>query len=807
MKSASAIAPLPPGLAAALGAAPQVPDAAAAISELVSNAVDAGARRVVVQLLALGPEDVAFAVEDDGAGIAPCSFAVLAQPGCTSKLRTTAQLEAGPCTLGFKGQALAALAAAADLEVVSRAAGGFETYAKRVRGGRVLGCGPAPAPRLRQGTRVGVAEFGLGTPVRRLQQLQAACSGALVRDVQRRLAALLLPWPEVALDLLDATTAASGGGADAWSGAASGACGGGGVAIMRLVQARPAADMFARLLWEAPADALLPVQAAAPAAHLEGCALAPGAACSASGQALLYVGRRLVRSAQLDALLDAWFVHAYAHHAGGDGATLLARSSRRVRPAYILQLSCPAGAVDVTTEPDKSVCLFRAWPAVAAVVMDALAPLWGPPPATLRAGLALGGAVSSGGRGGRSVGGGGASSNCSWQEASITAAQRHTVRGVLSDLKAAAARSSGSSEPGWMPQAKNSIASGSLQRRSACLPSGSGSGVVAPRCPEPGVGGAPAWHAQGAALFSGSGDQLWAKAPGACVDATAAAVLSVELLQRDASARGLGRLVPDTVQREHLEGAVFLQQVDSKAIIARCGPLLVALDQHAADERVQLEALQARIARESAAAQGVEGRGAGKHEGRGEGLVQTLPLQPAQALDLSASELQTLRAHRTRIAAWGWQLALPDAHGSGTDAAGTCAVALQRIPLVLGVPLGGLDLRLYLHQLAESGSGAGGAALPPGVARTARSKACRSAVKFNDPLTSAECRTLIQRLGATQMPFACAHGRPTTAPLLDLAALTAVLRAGRARRQPEEGAPRRLTVARLSKLARAEVVG
>jgi hypothetical protein len=311
----AAIAPLPPGLAAALGAAPQVPDAATAIAELVSNALDAGARRVVVQLLALGPEDVAFAVDDDGRGIAQCSFPALAQPGCTSKLHSAAQLEAGPSTLGFKvgraamcmhacawghaaihgshgwlqplrharrshiaatrrlrcalvpqlscasattfagsmraspqrppppsyssqGQALAALAAAADLEVVSRAAGGFETYAKRVRGGRVLSCSPALAPRLRQGTRVRVAEFGLGTPVRRLQLLHAASSGALVQDVKRRLAALMLPWPGVALDLLDATAAVCDGGtgADTWSECASGRGGSGGLAIMRLAQ-------------------------------------------------------------------------------------------------------------------------------------------------------------------------------------------------------------------------------------------------------------------------------------------------------------------------------------------------------------------------------------------------------------------------------------------------------------------------------------------------------------------------------------------------------------------------------------------
>jgi len=79
----------------------------------------------------------------------------------------------------------------------------------------------------------------------------------------------------------------------------------------------------------------------------------------------------------------------------GDGATtLLARSMRRAAPAYVLQVSCSADAVDVTSEPDKSCCIFKQWPEVASAVMDAIAPVWGPPPAFARAGLALGGTAA-----------------------------------------------------------------------------------------------------------------------------------------------------------------------------------------------------------------------------------------------------------------------------------------------------------------------------------------------------------------------------------------------------------------------------
>jgi len=39
---------------------------------------------------------------------------------------------------------------------------------------------------------------------------------------------------------------------------------------------------------------------------------------------------------------------------------------------------------------------------------------------------------------------------------------------------------------------------------------------------------------------------------------------------------------------------------------------------------------------------------------------------------------------------------------------------------------------------------------------------------FNDPLTTEECRQLVQRLGACAFPFQCAHGRPSMVPLVDL---------------------------------------
>ena len=348
-----------------------------------------------------------------------------------------------------QGQALAALAQLATLTVESRAAGSFETWRKTLRGGRVAACGPSPAPRRGSGTRVSVADFARSQPVRRRVLLADAASGAAVEGVRRRLAALMLGWPEVEL----AVEVAGGGLAmrlqqvcarmrvrlcrgtvheQRHKGAHSSQAHKQPATLCTLpafivlplyLQGRSLSALYATLLPDIPADALRPVSASTPAVTLDGCASALDAPCSSGDQRLLCVGRRAVHCARLDALLDAWFAHAAAHRVATRGAaSVLARSTRRARPAYMLRLACPRGAVDVGSEADKSAAVFRDWPAVAAAVMDALAPLWGPPPAAARAGLELGGTGGSGGGGGGSGSRGRDGGLKRWRDAAATAA-------------------------------------------------------------------------------------------------------------------------------------------------------------------------------------------------------------------------------------------------------------------------------------------------------------------------------------------------------------------------------------------------
>jgi DNA mismatch repair protein MLH3 len=55
---------------------------------------------------------------------------------------------------------------------------------------------------------------------------------------------------------------------------------------------------------------------------------------------------------------------------------------------------------------------------------------------------------------------------------------------------------------------------------------------------------------------------------------------------------------------------------------------------------------------------------------------------------------------------------------------------------------------------------------PTGILDLLSSRACRSAVMFNDPLTAAECGALIENLATCAFPFQCAHGRPSMVPVI-----------------------------------------
>lgn len=133
---------------------------ASVVKELVENALDAGAKAVEVELEAGGKRRIVVA--DDGSGMDRDDALLAFDRHATSKIRTYQDLERVG-TLGFRGEALATIAAVARVEMMTAEQPG-EGQRVRVEGGRILGVEPTA---FRRGTRIEVASLFYNVPARR----------------------------------------------------------------------------------------------------------------------------------------------------------------------------------------------------------------------------------------------------------------------------------------------------------------------------------------------------------------------------------------------------------------------------------------------------------------------------------------------------------------------------------------------------------------------------------------------------------------------------------------------------------------
>ena len=150
---------LPPVLVNRIAAGEVIERPAAAVKELVENAIDAGADRIEITLREGG--QALIAVADNGGGMTADELALAVERHCTSKLPDDNLLEIA--ALGFRGEALPSIGAVSRLRIVSRPPGADSAWELRVEAGEKHAPVPAAHP---PGTRVEVRDLFFATPAR-----------------------------------------------------------------------------------------------------------------------------------------------------------------------------------------------------------------------------------------------------------------------------------------------------------------------------------------------------------------------------------------------------------------------------------------------------------------------------------------------------------------------------------------------------------------------------------------------------------------------------------------------------------------
>lgn len=320
---------LPSNLVNQIAAGEVVERPAAALKELVENALDAGALRIGIRLAQGGI--AGLEVSDDGCGMEPAQMALALERHATSKLPDE-DLSA-IATMGFRGEALPSIASVSRLTLSSRPQAAPEGWQIRIDHGARLSDDPAAQP---PGTRVQVEGLFEKLPARAKFLRSPRAELAACLDVVRRLA---MARPDVGFELVHDGRRLLGLAAGPDTGPAA--------TLARL----------AAILGEEFVASAVPLDLAREGHVLGGLAAIPTFNRGMADQQYLFVNRRPVKDRLLSGALRA----AYQD--------LLARDRH---PVAALFLDVPPGEVDVNVHPAKTEVRFREAALVRGLIVSGL---------------------------------------------------------------------------------------------------------------------------------------------------------------------------------------------------------------------------------------------------------------------------------------------------------------------------------------------------------------------------------------------------------------------------------------------------
>ncbi len=279
---------------------------ASVVKELVENSLDAGARRIRIDIRDGGRALVA--VTDDGFGMSPGEARMALARHATSKLSSLADLE-NVASFGFRGEALPAIASVSRMRLFTRLRGQDAGFALNLDSGAIRDEGQAGGP---EGTRIEVADLFAKVPARRKFLKSEGTEWGHIADWVRRLA-LALPGVHIELRRDDRAP------------------------IVWPATGDPL-DRIAAVLGEAQANALVAVECEQHTGHLQAFVSSPeNTRANASGIYLFVNGRPVRDKVMRHALLQAY-------------RDLLPRGRF---PSAVLFLTLRGGGVDVNVHPAK----------------------------------------------------------------------------------------------------------------------------------------------------------------------------------------------------------------------------------------------------------------------------------------------------------------------------------------------------------------------------------------------------------------------------------------------------------------------